>query len=267
MSDDAAEAELTVGEAAARLGVTVRTLHHWDEVGLAGPSSRSATGYRLYTSADLERLRRIVVYRELGLGLDAIRALLDDPDSDVVASLRAQRADLRARVERLTALDGDLARMIDAHERGPLLDPAQQTALFGSEWDPRWPAQARRRYGATTQWQQFAERSAGRDTAEWEAIAQSTRELDHELAAAMRSGVAPGSPEAQALVERHREVFSAYFPITRSMQVCLAQRYEADPAFAAHYARLEPGLASWFRLVVDASARAHGIDPETATWE
>ena len=69
MSDDG----LPVGETAARLGLTVRTLHHWDEIGLASPAARTRAGYRLYTDADLERLRRIVVYRELGLDLDAIR--------------------------------------------------------------------------------------------------------------------------------------------------------------------------------------------------
>ncbi|WFR67523.1 MerR family transcriptional regulator [Curtobacterium flaccumfaciens] len=64
--DDSDAVDLTVGQAAARLGVTVRTLHHWDEIALAQPSSRSAAGYRLYTEGDLERLRRIVVYREAG---------------------------------------------------------------------------------------------------------------------------------------------------------------------------------------------------------
>lgn len=80
----------TVGQVAARLGVTVRALHHWDDIGLARPSLRTAAGYRLYTAGDLERLHRIVTYREIGLGLDAIRAVLDDTAADVPAALRAQ---------------------------------------------------------------------------------------------------------------------------------------------------------------------------------
>lgn len=71
---------LIVGQAARHLDVTVRALHHWDDIGLARPSLRTAAGYRLYTADDLERLHRVVVYRELGLGLDRIRAVLDDPD-------------------------------------------------------------------------------------------------------------------------------------------------------------------------------------------
>ena len=70
---DAIDADgLTVGQVSTRLGVTVRTLHHWDEIGLAPPSLRTYAGYRLYTADDLERLHRIVVYRELGLGLEPI---------------------------------------------------------------------------------------------------------------------------------------------------------------------------------------------------
>jgi DNA-binding transcriptional MerR regulator len=263
---DAADADgLTVGQVSARLGVTVRALHHWDETGLARPSLRTAGGYRLYTADDLERLHRIVVYRELGLGLDRIGDVLDST-TDVPGALRAQRAQVADRIERLKQLGAGLDRMIAAHERGLLLTVEQQTAIFGPEWDPDRPAQARQRYGGTTQWQQYAERSAARSPEQWQAIADTVAGFERDLAAAMDAGVTPGSPQADALVERHREVFASYFPITRRMQVCLGRKFEADPAFAAHYDGIRAGLATWFRRSIDACARAHGIDPDTATW-
>ncbi|MEQ3549658.1 MerR family transcriptional regulator [Pseudonocardia nematodicida] len=258
---------LTVGRAAARLGVTVRTLHHWDDIGLATPSLRTPAGYRLYTAGDLDRLHRIVVYRETGLDLDRIRAVLDDSATDVPGALRAQRALVAERIDRLQQLGAGLDRMIDAHERGLLLTAEQQAAIFGPGWDPAWPAEARERYGHTAQWQQYAERSAARGPAEWRAVADAVADLDRTLAEAMDAGVVPGSPEANRLVERHREVFAAYFPLTRQMQVCLARTYETDLAFAAHYDGVRTGLAAWFRRIVDADARAHGIDPDTATWQ
>ncbi|MER6712378.1 MerR family transcriptional regulator [Streptomyces sp. NPDC000877] len=258
---------LTVGQVSARLGVTVRALHHWDEIGLARPSLRTAAGYRLYTAGDLERLHRIVVYREIGLGLDRIRAVLDDSTADVPGALRAQRAQVAERIERLQRLSTGLDRMIEAHERGLLLSAEQQAAIFGPEWNPDWPAQAHRRYGDTTQWRQYAERSAARSPEEWQAVAEEMADLERALAKAMDAGVAPGSPEADQLVERHREVFASYFPLTRQMQVCLGRMFEDDPGFAAHYDGIRPGLATWFRHIVDASARTHGIDPDTATWE
>jgi MerR family transcriptional regulator, thiopeptide resistance regulator len=265
MPDDADG--LTVGQVATRLGVTVRALHHWDEIGLARPSLRTAAGYRLYTAGDLERLYRVVVYREIGLGLAGIRAIVDDATADVTAALRAQRAQVAARIERLQHLGAGLDRMIDAHERGPLLTGEQQAAIFGPGWDPEWTAQARQRYGDTAQWARYAERSAARGPEEWQVIADAVADLERALGAAMDAGVTPGSPEADHLVERHREVFASYFPLTRQMQVCLGRRFAADPAFAAHYDGIRPGLAGWFRRIIDASARAHGIDPDTATWQ
>ncbi|MGW6768983.1 MerR family transcriptional regulator [Streptomyces sp. NPDC055037] len=259
-------AGLTVGQVSARLGVTVRALHHWDEIGLARPSLRTAAGYRLYTAGDLERLHRIIVYRETGLGLDRIRTVLDDSIADVPGALRAQRAQVTERIDRLQRIGAGLDRMIDAHERGVLLTVEQQAAIFGPQWNPDGPAQARQRYGDTTQWRQYAERSASRGPEEWQSIADANAGLDRALADAMDAGVTPGSPEANQLVERHREVFASYFPLTRQMQVCLGRMYEADPAFAAHYDGIRAGLATWFRHIVDAAARAHGIDPDTATW-
>ncbi|MFJ3104071.1 MerR family transcriptional regulator [Streptomyces sp. NPDC086835] len=265
---DATEAEgLTVGQASARLGVTVRALHHWDDIGLARPSLRTAAGYRLYTAGDLERLHRIVVYRELGLGLDRIRAVLDDSTADVPDALRAQRKQVTERIDRLQQLGAGLDRMIDAHEHGLLLTVEQQAAILGPRWNPDWPAQARQRYGATTQWQQYAERSAARGPEEWQTVADEVADFDRALGDAMDAGVEPGSPEANQLVERHRDVFASYFPLTGQMQVCLARMYEADPGFAAHYDGIRAGLATWFRRTVDAAARAHGIDPDTATWQ
>ncbi|GAA3919491.1 MerR family transcriptional regulator [Streptomyces gulbargensis] len=258
---------LTVGQASARLGVTVRALHHWDEIGLARPSLRTAAGYRLYTTGDLERLHRVVVYRELGLGLDRIGALLDATTTDVAGTLRAQRAHVAARIDRLRRLSAGLDRMIEAQERGPLLSAEEQAAVFGPGWDPDWPSEARRRYGGTTQWQQYAEGAAARGPEEWQAVTEAMAGFERDLGEAMDAGVVPGGPEADRLVDRHREVFAPYFPLTRQMQVCLGRRFETDPGFAAHYDGIRPGLAAWFRRLIDAGARAHGIDPDTATWE
>jgi DNA-binding transcriptional MerR regulator len=266
LDDDDAE-DLTVGRAAATLGVTVRTLHHWDEVGLAGPSSRSAAGYRLYDDADLERLRRIVVYRELGLDLEAIRRILEDRSTEVVVALRDQQTRLAERIARLRTLHADLEHMIRAHEHGLLLSEEEQTSAFGPSWDPQWPAEARQRYGENDQWREFAERSATRTAADWHEIADATRAVDQAMADAMDAGVEPGSPAADALVERHRMAFSQYFSLSREMQVCLGRMYEADPGFAAHYEAVHVGLAGWLRQSIDASARSRGIDPDTASWQ
>lgn len=255
----------TVGAAAALLGVTVRTLHHWDEIGLVRPSARTGGGYRLYAAADLARAQRVLVYRELGVALDEIGQLLDAP-ATVTASLRQQRDRLRARAARLDRMAAGLDRLITARESGILLSDEEQVAIFGQHWRPGWVDEARARWGETAQWAQYAERCAERTAAEWRRIAADVRELEAALGAACRAGVAPGSEAAGALAERHRASITVYFDCTHSMHVCLARGYTEDPRFAAHYDGIEPGLAGWLREIIGANARAHGVDPAAASW-
>lgn len=266
-SDDAASpGGLTVGAAAAQAGVTVRTLHHWDAIGLVCPSARTPGGYRLYTAADITCIHRVLIYRELGLPLESIGELLDSPMPDTAASLRQQRAQLLEHVSRLQQMVAAVDRLIEAAEAGILLSAQEQVAIFGPGWQPSWVTGARDRWGHTPQWAQFAERAAGRTAQDWQQIADGVKALDHDLAAARRAGVEPGTEQANALAQRHRASISAYFHCTASMHVCLGRTYAANPDYAAHYEAMEPGLSSWLREIIDASARAEGIDPDTASW-
>lgn len=131
---DEADSALTVGAAASRLGITVRTLHHWDAIGLVRPSGRSDGGYRQYTDADLGRIGRVLVYRDVGLSLDEIRILLDAPAAHVDETLRGQRAELRQRIADLEELGESLDRIIDARKSGVLLPAHEQVSIFGRHW-------------------------------------------------------------------------------------------------------------------------------------
>ncbi|GAA4092081.1 MerR family transcriptional regulator [Nonomuraea soli] len=266
MGDAAGLGGLTVGAAAAHLGVTVRTLHHWDRIGLARPSGRTGGGYRLYSAADIARLHRVLVYRELGLPLDEIGELLDAPAVDMTGPLEQQRGQLLERISRLQAMVGAVDRMIEAARTGILLSAEEQIAIFGERWKPSLTEGARERWGDTAQWAQFAERAARMTPEDWQRVADTVTTLEQDLASAKRAGVRPGSAEADALAERHRAVMNASFDCTLSMQVCLGRKYVADPGFTAYYDAIEPGLTVWLRDVIDAHARERGIDPDSATW-
>ncbi|MEV0729615.1 MerR family transcriptional regulator [Polymorphospora sp. NPDC050346] len=257
---------LTVGAVASVAGVTVRTLHHWDAIGLVRPSARTTAGYRLYTAADVARIHRVLVYRELDVPLDRIADLLDAPSGDATESLRRQRDQLRERILRMERMVAALDRIVEARDTGILLSAEEQVAIFGAQWRPAWVAEARERWGETGQWAQYAERAAGRTADDWRSITTDVEALNADLAAARRAGVRPGSDEANALAERHRASIGVYFDCTHSMHVCLGRRYTTEPGFAAYYDGFEPGLAGWLRDVIDANARAHGVDPESATW-
>lgn len=262
--DDAAGR--TVGTAASLVGVTIRTLHHWDTIGLVRPSEHTAAGYRLYTDADLARIHRVLVYRELGVPLDDIGTLLDAPATDAMASLRQQRDRLRDRIAQLQQMGNAVDRMIEARKSGILLSAEEQVAIFGRHWQPSWAAEAQDRWGDTTQWAQYAERAASRTAEDWQQISADVDALNADLAAAHRAGVIPGTDQANALAERHRESIGAYFDCTHSMHVCLGRRYAIDPEFATFFNDIAPGLALWLHDIIDANARANGVDPESATW-
>ena len=266
MDDAAAPNGLTIGAAASHTGVTVRTLHHWDAIGLVRPSERTLSGYRLYSAADVTRIHRVLIYRELGLPLNNIRELLDAPKPDATVPLKLQRTQLLDRISRLQGMVDAVDRMIKATSAGILLSAEEQVAIFGQHWQPSWAADARDRWGDTTQWAQYAERVAGMTPEDWQQIADSTTTLGEDLAAAKRADVTPGSAQANALAERHKASIDVYFDCTHSMHVCLGRMYAADPGFAAYYETIEPGLNSWLRDVINANARARGIDPDSATW-
>ncbi|WAP51701.1 MerR family transcriptional regulator [Arthrobacter sp. ATA002] len=266
-SNAAAPGGQTVGAVASLTGVTIRTLHHWDSVGLVNPSGRSRGGYRLYSAADVDRVRRILLYRELGMPLPRIGTILDAAEYAPGASLQQLRADLLDSISRLETTVEAVDRMIEAADGGIRLSPGEQVAVFGSAWQPSWVARARDRWGTTDQWAQYAERSAVMTTADWTRNADSASALTQALAEAMSAGVVAGSPEANTLAERHREWISGYFACSHSMQVCVARTYTADEGSAAYYDATAPGLNRWLRNVIDASAAAAGVDPETAVWE
>lgn len=257
----------TVGRVAELLGVSVRTLHHWESLGLV-TASRTAGGYRTYAADDVARLQRVVRYRELGVPLAAVAELLDEGSpSGGLEALHRQRAELLDRLDRTRDTLAAVDRLIEATERGTTLTAQEQAALFGADWDPSWPGQARERWGDTPQWRQHAERAADRSTADWAALAERVEALEADLVAAFRAGTAPGSERAADLAERHRASVAEHFDCTHSMHVCLARSYVEDARFREHYDRREPGLATWLRAVVEENARARGVDPATAVWE
>ncbi|MFJ4650246.1 MerR family transcriptional regulator [Nocardia sp. NPDC088792] len=267
IGDPAPADGLTVGRAAALVGISVRTLHHWDLIGLVQPSDRTHAGYRVYSPEDIARVHRVLVYKELGFPLAEIARLLDDPAIDARRHLRTQRAELAQRISHLEQMVTAVDRMLEATATGIRLTAEQQAEIFGADWRPEWVEEAETRWGGTAQWAQYTDRVSDLTPADWQAVATETETLNADLATALRNGVPPGSPAADTLADRHRALMSRYFDCTLAMQVCLGRKFTGEPGYADYYNSLEPGLADWFRAIIDANARTHGIDPQSATWE
>ena len=129
---DDVEEHLTVGRVAELADVTVRALHHYDEIGLVQPSARTAAGYRAYSAGDVERLREVLAYRRLGFGLREIADLVDDPATDAVAHLRRLRGLLLEQRERAGAMVAAIDRELEARAMGMKMTPEQQLGMFGA---------------------------------------------------------------------------------------------------------------------------------------
>ncbi len=121
----------SVKQVAAYAGVTVRTLHHYDRIGLLSPSGRTAAGYRRYSPADLDRLHRVLVYRELGFPLEEVATLLDDPAADPVEHLRRQHRLLLDRLERTRAMVAAVEKEMEASQMGISLTAVERFEFFG----------------------------------------------------------------------------------------------------------------------------------------
>ena len=127
----------SVGKVANLAGVTIKTLHHYDKIRLLSPGGRSEAGYRIYEEADLQRLQQILFYRELGLALEEIAIILDDPRTDAVGHLVRQRRLLTERIERLHKMVAAIDHEMEAREMDIKLTPEERLEVFG-DFEPEY---------------------------------------------------------------------------------------------------------------------------------
>ena len=245
----------TVGAVARLAGVTVRTLHHYHEIGLLAPSGRSEAGYRHYADADLERLQRILFFRELGFALDEIKTVMTDGDADASSHLRRQHAMLRDRIRRLEAMAAAVEKALEAHTMDIKLTPEERFEVFG-DFDPdAHAAEAEERWGGTDAYRDSSRRVARYTKADWDELKRDAATHLDALVAAMRAGEPADGPAAMDAAEAHRQHLTRWFyDCTTEIHRGLGRVYVDDPRFAANYERIAPGLAAYLRDAILANA-------------
>lgn len=256
----------TVGEVAAMLGLTVRTLHYWEERGLIGPSERTWSEYRLYSDEDIARIQQIMVYKATGMPLKQIAQLLDE-SSDAVTHLRRQRTLLMQQRRKLGQMVRAIDRLLEDAMGQPKLSVEEVAEILGDAAFPTYQGEAQQRWGETDDWTQSQRTASSMSRGQWQEVKAETDALEERLADAMREGLAPQSEQAQALAEEHRAQLARFFPVSHAKHVLIASGYVADPRFQQHYDQRAQGLAAWLKEAIDANAEAHGVNPAEATWE
>lgn len=244
----------TVGQLAELTGVTVRTLHHYDAIGLLVPGARSAAGYRLYDAADLARLQQIVIYRRLELPLDDVAAALGSGTS-AAEHLRRQRAAVITRRDELTELVGAIDRALEREMDKTPATGDDLRELFGDDYRDEYQAEAEERWGETDAWKQSAARTKRYTKADWAEIKAESDAIMADFAAAKRAGLPADGAEAMAIAERaRRQIHTRFYDCSPSFHRNLGEMYVADPRFAATYNAVEPDLAQYVRDAVVANA-------------
>jgi len=255
----------TVGELADLAGVTVPTLHHYDEIGLLSPSARSPAGYRLYDQADLLRLRRILFYRELAFPLDDIAAIVADKDVDAGAHLRRQHRLLRERIERMCSLVDAIEHEMEAQKLGISLTPEEQFEVFGPDYrGEEWAAESEHRWGDTDAWSQSNRRTSAYPKEDWLRIKAEADGIEQRFAELLRSGAPADGAAAIEIAREHRQHIARWFyDCPPAMHRGLGDMYVTDARFTAHYDAIAPGLARFVRDAFAAEADSAGAKSPT----
>ena len=246
---EAREKHYTVSQLARMAGVTVRTLHHYDQIGLLTPAGRTepesgrSAGYRLYGEGELLRLQQILFFKELDLPLDQIRQILDDPGFDQVAALEHHRGMLQGRVERLARLLHTIDRTLNRlMEDDMTLTDEELYEGFSTEQIERYKREAREMYDPALV-EESERRVKGMSREKWQAVQNQGRDVTVAIAGLMDRE--PGDPEVQAHAAGHHAWIENFYPCSAEIYRGLAQGYVEHPEFRAFYEKVRPGLAEF----------------------
>jgi DNA-binding transcriptional MerR regulator len=245
----------TVGEVAKFARISVRTLHHYDEIGLVKPSGRSAAGYRLYTQVDLDRLQQVLFYRELGFKLEDIVPILADPAFDRRKALVTQRAMLEEQLERTRSVLTLVEKTIRALDGEWAMTKEEMFEVFG-DFDPtEHEAEAKERWGNTDAYRESTKRAKGYKKEDWKKIKAEGDEINTAFVEAAAAGLPASDPKVVAIAERARlHIDHWFYPCSKEMHANLGRMYVDDPRFAATYEKMRPGLAVYVRDAILANA-------------
>ncbi|MEZ7004633.1 MerR family transcriptional regulator [Streptomyces sp. AD55] len=248
----------SVGQVAGFAAVTVRTLHHYDAIGLLVPSERSHAGHRRYGDADLDRLQQILFYRELGFPLDEVAALLDDPDVDPRVHLRRRHDLLTARIEQLRKMAAAVERALEARKMGIDLTPEERFEVFGDQDPGRYADEAEERWGGTEAYAESRRRTARYTKEDWKRAQAQVDDWNGRYAALVAAGEPAAGERAMDLAEEHRRHIGRwYYPCSYEMHTCLGDMYVADERFTAYYEALGAGVAEHLCAAIHANAARH----------
>jgi DNA-binding transcriptional MerR regulator len=240
------KAMYTVKELATLAGISPRTLHYYDQIGILAPTSRDENGYRYYGSDAVLKLQQIRFFKELDFSLEEIRTIIRGPDFNVLQALQVHKSALQQKVKRLDSLIQTIDHTI-LHLKGHL--DMQQKELFDGfdeEKQKQYVEEIRQRYGErafenTIDWNNYTPEEKKNIKAEGEAIYR-------DLAANMDKGY--DSPEVQTIISRWHQHLRYFYEPTIERLLGLAELYTEHPDFIATFQKIHPDLPEFLKQAI-----------------
>lgn len=237
----------TVKKLAQIAGISVRTLHYYDQVGLLKPSTIQKNGYRIYEERELLTLQQILFFRELDFSIEDMKRIFSAPNFDPRRALCDQRTLLELKKKRLSGLIKTINTTLQKLETNTSMDEQDMKELyatFGEDTIKKYAAEVKERWGNTEAYKQSMERASKMTKADYEKYKQDSDAFMKKVAATMDKGAT--SPEFQALIAEHFKSLSTWYEPNFEMYRGLAKMYVDDPRFTAYYENYREGLAKVF---------------------
>ncbi len=240
----------TIKQLATLAETSVRTLHHYDQIGLLTPSRIQGNKYRVYKEADLLKLQQILFFKELEFPLSEIKKILNSPEFDMNQALKDQKNMLELKKKRLQTIVETINKTIKSksNKKQNMKDEELYEGLDKKEMES-YAAEAKERWGNTEAYKQSRERVAKMSKDDMAKIKKDGEDLAREIGENMSKGAA--SPEVQALIAKHYNSLRAFYEPSLEMYRNLGIMYADDPRFAKYYDKFAPGLAIFMKQAIE----------------
>lgn len=232
------------------VGISVRTLHHYDQIGLLKPESVSPAGYRLYTAHDLEKLQQILFFKELGFSLEDTGKIINSPGFDRRRALETHKELLMKKRERLDEIIRSVEKTIQSIEGGLDMDKKEMFKAFDmseiEKHQEKYAEETKQRYGHTDAYKESQQKTSKYTKEDWAAVMARGNAIYQKIADRMDRG--PADPEVQeAVAEWRQHITDSFYNCTLEIFRGLGDLYVSDERFTANIDKIKPGLAAFLR--------------------
>jgi DNA-binding transcriptional MerR regulator len=237
----------TVKQLSTVAGVSARTLHYYDEIGLLKPAFSGSNGYRYYEEKELLLLQQILFFRELEFSLEQIKVIITAPTFDARRAMEDQRKMLQMKRDRIDQLLMTIKKTIQTNKGGEFMKSDDLYGGFSKKQMDEYKEEAKKRWGNTDAYKQSVAKTEHFTKADYDRIAKEGVALTQQIADVREKGFAISSPEVQQLIRRHYDSLRTFYEPNYELYRGLGQMYVDDPRFTAYYEKFGKGLAVFMR--------------------